>query len=62
MTTPYLYLDTSILVNRVQSKFNNRMTNSVGPDKTASYKLPHLDLHCLKKYLCCSAGLKGFNQ
>ena len=39
------------------SKTNNRMANSVDPDETA--KPSHLDLHCLQKYLCWSAGMKG---
>ena len=27
------------------------MANSVDPDKTVYYKLSHLDLHCLQRYL-----------
>ena len=38
------------------------MANSVDPDETACYELSHLDLHCLRKYLCWSTGLKGLNK
>ena len=46
---------------QVSSKINNRMTNSVDPDKTARNE-SHLDLHCLERYLCWSVGMKGLNQ
>ena len=35
------------------------MANSVHPDETAHYEPSHLDLHCLQRYLCWSAGMKG---
>ena len=35
------------------------MANSVDPDETAHYELSHLDLHCLHRYLFCSARLNG---
>ena len=46
----------------VQSKFNNRMANSVDPDETACYEQSHLDLHCLQRYLYWSVGTKEFRH
>ena len=40
-------------------KNQNRLTYSVEPDETAHYEQAHLDLHCLRRYLFLSAGLKG---
>ena len=37
-------------------KSNAEWQTSVDPDQT-----PHLDLHCLHKYLFCSIELKGLN-
>ena len=34
-----------------QLKINNRIANSVDPDETTRYKLSHLDLLCLQRYL-----------
>ena len=34
------------------------MANSVDPDEMAYYKPSHLDLHCLQRYMVCSAGIK----
>ena len=34
------------------------MANSVDPDEMAHYEPSHLDLHCLQRYLCWSAGMK----
>ena len=36
------------------------MANSVDPDETAHYERSHLDLHCLQRYQCWPAGMKGF--
>ena len=38
------------------------MANSVDLDEPAHYKLSHLDLHCLQKYLSWFTGLKGLNH
>ena len=35
------------------------MANIVEPGKTVCHKLSHLDLHCLHRYLFCSAELKA---
>ena len=37
------------------------MENNVGPDETACYEPSHLDLHCLQRYLCWSAGMNELN-
>ena len=34
------------------------MANSVDPDEMVSDEQSHLDLHCLQRHLCWSAGLK----
>ena len=41
-----------------QLNIENRMANSVDPEEMDHYKHSHQDLHCLQKYLFCSAGLK----
>ena len=46
--------DISIVANSSLVKMNNRMTNSVDLDKEPF----HLDLHCLQRYTCWSAGMK----
>ena len=57
----YLNLDRSIVENRSFSQnWKSRMTNSVDPDGTARNEPSHLDLHCLHRHLCRSAGVKGF--
>ena len=35
------------------------MANSVDPDEKAHYEQSHLDLHCLQRFLCLSAGMEG---
>ena len=35
------------------------MANNVDPDEMARYEQSYLDLHCLHRNLCWSAGLKG---
>ena len=37
------------------------MANNVDPDETARYGPSHLDLHCLQRYPCWSAEMKGLN-
>ena len=37
------------------------MTNSVYPDETARHEPSHLDLHCLRRNMFWSAGIKGLN-
>ena len=54
-----LNLDTSIVENRGFSLRSRTMANSVHPDETARYEPSHLDLHCLQRYMCKSAGMKG---
>ena len=44
-----------------KNKTKNRMTNSVDPDEMAHYEPSHLDLHCLQRFLFCSARLKWFS-
>ena len=34
------------------------MATSVDPDEMARYEPSDLDLHCLQRYLCLSAGMK----
>ena len=34
----------------------NKMASSIGPDEMEP---SHLDLHCLQRYPCWSAGMKG---
>ena len=50
-----------IVANWVQSKINNRMANSGGPDETAHYEPSHLDLHCLQRYLNGPVEMKGLS-
>ena len=38
------------------------MANSVDPDETAHCEPSHVDLHCLQRYLCWSAGMKGIKH
>ena len=38
----------------------NITANSVDPDEMAHNEPSHQDLHCLRRYLVWSAGLKGF--
>ena len=52
-------MDTSIVAKGGLSKVNDKLANSVDPDETARYKLFHQDLHCLQRYPCWSAGMKG---
>ena len=55
-----LNLDISIVANRgLKEKINNKMANSVDPDKTANYAPSNLDLHCFQRYLCWSVQIKG---
>ena len=61
-THPSLNWETSIVANRVSVKINNKMANSVDPDKMACYKLSHMDLHCLQRFLYWSAGMKGLTE
>ena len=35
------------------------MASIVDPDETARNEPSHLDLHCLQKFPCWSAGIKG---
>ena len=39
-----------------------KMASSVDPDEMAHYVPSHLDLHCLRRYLYRSAGLKGLKN
>ena len=45
-----------LMQNMVSIK--NRMVNSVDPDEMTRFKPPHMDLHCLDRYMFWSAGLK----
>ena len=61
-TLPSLNLDMSTVSNRCFNvNIKNRMANSVDPDETAHDEPSHLDLHCLHRYLFCSARLKESN-
>ena len=41
---------------------SNRKANSVDPDETAHYEPSHLDLHCLKRFVYLSAGMRELNK
>ena len=51
-----------LLQIEVSVNINNRMANSVDLNETAHEEPSHLDLHCLHRYLCWSARLKGLNR
>ena len=43
-------------------QIKSRKANSVDPDETARYKPSHLDMHCLHRCQCLSAGMKGLME
>ena len=50
-------MNSSIVANRgFSQKLNNRMANSVDLVETSRCEMYHIDLHCLKRYSCWSAG------
>ena len=50
------------LKSACQSKFKNRMANSVDLDETAHNEPSHLDLQCLQKCVFWFTRLKGLKQ
>ena len=62
-TLPSFNLDMSNDGNRdFRIKSEKGMANNVAPDEKARSEPSHLDLHCLDRYMFCSARLKRLNQ
>ena len=57
-----LNLDTTPFEKRGCVKLNNRMANSVDPDKTVRYEPSQLDMQCLQSICIVLQGRKGYTQ